>query len=168
MISFSRAATLALFTLSSSAEGAFLAAVLLLQFGELGGDAFQFGCELVDGRLLLGEVAGDDERLGNQVAGPAFVLLLALLVLLDDAVGLGLPAIGGDQVAVVLHGLGPVVHEVLIDVVGVDERLAGVVGEQVFGKRGDHLLRMAAGLERLERRGARLAATRRSGRSCRR
>ena len=91
--------------------------------------------ELVDGRLLLGEVAGDDERLGDEVAGPALVLLLALLVLLDDAVGLGLPAVGGDQVAVVLHGLGPVVHQVLIDVVGVDERLAGVVGEQVFGER---------------------------------
>ena len=73
--------------------------------------------------------------LGDQVAGPALVLLLALLVLLDDAVGLGLPAVGGDQVAVVLHRLGPVVHQVLIDVVGVDERLAGVVGEQAFGQR---------------------------------
>ena len=96
--------------------------------------------------LLLGEVAGDDEGLGHEVAGPALVLLLALLVLLDDAVGLGLPAIGGDQVAVVLHGLGPVVHQVLIDVVVVDERLAGVVGEQVLGQRGDDFLRMAAGL----------------------
>ena len=83
----------------------------------LGGDAFQLGRELVDGRLLLGEVAGDDEGLGDEVAGPALVLLLALLVLLDDAVGLGLPAVGGDQVAVVLHGLSPVVHQVLVDVV---------------------------------------------------
>ena len=66
-------------------EGAFLAAVFFLQFGEAGGDAFQFGGELVDRRLLLGEVAGDDEGLGDQVAGPALVLLLALLVLLDDA-----------------------------------------------------------------------------------
>ena len=109
---------------------------------------------MVDGGLLLGEVAGDDEGLGDQVAGPALVLLLALLVLLDDAVGLGLPAVGGDQVAVVLHRLRPVVHQVLVDVVGVDERLAGVVGEQVFGKRGDDFLGMAAGLEGLERLGA--------------
>ncbi len=49
--------------------------------------------------------------------------------------GLGLPAVGGDQVAVVLHGLGPVVHQVLVDVVGVDQRLVGVVGEQVLGQR---------------------------------
>ena len=103
--------------------------------------------ELVDGRLLLGKVAGDDEGLGHQVAGPALVLFLALLVLLDDAVGLGLPAVGGDQVAVVLHGLGPVVHQVLIDVVLVDERLAGVVGKQVLGQVDDDLLRMAAGLQ---------------------
>ena len=72
------------------------------------------------------------------------------------AIGLGLPAVGGDQVAVVLHRLGPVVHQVLVDVVGVDQRLAGVVGEQVLGQRGDDLLGMAAGLQRLERRGASL------------
>ena len=135
-------------------ERAFLAAVFFLQFGYLGGDAFQLGRELVDGLLLLGEVAGDDEGLGHEVAGPALVLLLALLVLLDDAVGLGLPAVGGDQVAVVLHGLRPVVHQVLIDVVVVDQRLAGVVGKQVFGERGDDFLRVAAGLQRLERLGA--------------
>ena len=127
-------------------EGPFLAAVFFLQLGESGGDAFQLGGELVDGCLLLGEVAGDDEGLGDQVAGPALVLLLALLVRLDDAIGLGLPAIGGDEIAVVLHRLGPVVHEVLVDVVGVDERLVGVVGEQILGKPGDDLLRMAAGL----------------------
>ena len=147
LISFSRAVDIGLVHLVEFGEGAFLAAVFLFQLGHLGGDAFQFGFELVDGRLLLGEVAGDDQGLGHEVAGPALVLLLALLVLLDDAVGLGLPAIGGDQVAVVLHGLGPVVHEVLIDVVFVDERLAGVVGEQVLGERGDDFLGMATGLQ---------------------
>ena len=29
----------------------------------------------------------------------------------------GLPAVGGDQVTIVLHRLGPVVHQVLIDIV---------------------------------------------------
>ena len=67
-------------------ESAVLAAVFLFQLGQAGGDAFQLGCELIDGGLLLGEVAGDDEGLGHEVAGPALVLLLALLVLLDDAV----------------------------------------------------------------------------------
>ena len=147
LISFSRAVTLALFTLSSSEKAPSSPPCSSSSSVRRGGDAFQLGGELVDGRLLLGEVAGDDEGLGHEVAGPALVLLLALLVLLDDAVGLGLPAVGGDEVAVVLHGLGPVVHQVLVDVVGVDERLAGVVGEQVLGQGGDDFLRMAAGLQ---------------------
>ena len=71
-------------------------------------------------------------------------------------VGLGLPAVGGDQVAVVLHGLAPVVHQVLIDIVGVDERLTGVVREQALGQRCDDLLGMAAGLQSFKRLGARL------------
>jgi hypothetical protein len=72
--------------------------VLLLQIGELGADALQLGGELIDGRLFLGEIAGDDQRLGDQVAGPAFVLRLALLVGLDEAAGLGLPsAIPGER-----------------------------------------------------------------------
>ena len=128
--------------------------MLFLQLGQLGGDAFQLGRELVDGLLLLGEVARDDERLGHEVAGPAFVLLLALLVLLDDAVGLGLPAVGGDEIAVVLHRLRPVVQEVLIDVVFVDERLVGVVGQQILGKSGDDFLRMTTDLQLPQRLGA--------------
>ena len=32
------------------------------------------------------------------------------------------PAVGGDEVGVVLHGFGPVVHQVLVDVVGVEQR----------------------------------------------
>ena len=42
----------------------------------------------------------------------------------------------------------------LIDVVFVDERLAGVVGKQVFGEGGDDFLRMAAGFNCSQRLGA--------------
>ena len=36
----------------------------------------------------------------------------------------------GDEVAIVLHGLGPVVHEVLIHIVGVEQRRGLEGGEQ--------------------------------------
>jgi hypothetical protein len=78
LISFRRAVTLALFTLVQRRENPFLAAVFFLQLGQAGGDAFQFGLQLSNGFLLFGEVAGDDERLGDEVAGPALVLLLTL------------------------------------------------------------------------------------------
>ena len=42
----------------------------------------------------------------------------------------------------------------LIDIVVVDERLAGVMGEQVFGKIEDDFLRMESGFQRFERCGA--------------
>lgn len=42
----------------------------------------------------------------------------------------GYPAIGCDEVAIVLHGRGPVVHEVLIDRIRVNKRLALGVGEE--------------------------------------
>ena len=91
-------------------------------------------------------MGGADEGVGDEVAGPALVLLPALFVRNEDAGGLGDPAVGGDQVAIVLHGLRPVCHQVLIDVVGVDERFAGVVGEQALGKLSDDLLGLAVGL----------------------
>jgi hypothetical protein len=93
-----------------------------------------------------GRNGGYDKALRYEVAGPALVPLLALLVLLDDAVGLGLPAVSGNKVAIVLHYLRPIVQEVLIDIVLVDERLICVVDEQVLGKRSDDFLWMAAGL----------------------
>jgi hypothetical protein len=68
-----------------------------------------------------------------------------------DAVGLGLPAVGGDQISIVLHRGGPVVHEVLVDGVLVDQRLAGVVGQQVLGQRDDQVLGVEAGLQTLSR-----------------
>src|SRR6185437_17139918 len=106
-----------------------------------------------DGSLLLRVVPGNDERLGNQVAGPAFVFFLALLVGLDDAIRFGLPAVGGDQIAIVLHSLRPVIHKVLIDVITVDEWLIGIVGEQILGRARDDLFWVAAGLQCSERFG---------------
>ena len=70
---------------------------------------------------------GNDESLWYEVAGPALVFFFALLVFFDHAGGFGFPAIGGDEVTVVLHGASPVVHEVLIYVIFVDECLGGVV-----------------------------------------
>jgi hypothetical protein len=61
-----------------------------------------------NGALLGGEIAGDDER-GRDQVGVGF------------AVDRGLPAVADDHPGVVLHGLGPVVHQVLIDAVGVDQ-----------------------------------------------
>ena len=108
-------------------KGAFLAAVFFLQFGELGLGGFQFGFLFMDGLLFGGKVVIDDAGFGQQVAGPAFVFFLALFVFDQDAAGLGFPAVCGYQIAIVLHGLEPVVHQMLIDRILVDQRLAGVV-----------------------------------------
>ena len=98
-----------------------------------GGDV---GLQFLIGGLLFGKVAGNDECGRNQfslvflLADNKVGLLLGLLgLVLDDQPGLGCsaPAIGGDEVAIVLHGLGPVVHEVLVDVVMVEQ---GRLGER--------------------------------------
>src|SRR5438552_3859548 len=115
-------------------EGTFFAAVFLFQFSYPSGGTFHLGFQIGDGALLLGEVASNDKGLGDEVAGPSLVLLFPLFIFLDHAIGFGLPAIGGDEVPVVLHGCRPVIHEVLIHVVFVDEGLATVVGQQVFGQ----------------------------------
>ena len=66
LISFSRAVTLALVSLSlsfmASASRPFLAAVFLGHFLHLLLDGRELGLQLLDGGLLGGEVAGDDER----------------------------------------------------------------------------------------------------------
>ena len=80
---------------------------------------------------------------------------LAFLVLdLTDLARLGarLPAVGGDEVAVVLHRLGPVVHQVLIDVVGIEQRRGLEGGEQVLGDGFDERLGMAVLGEAFEQR----------------
>ena len=72
--------------------------------------------------------------------------------------GLGDPAVGGDGVGVVLQGLGPLVHEVLVDGVVVDER-AGllVVVQQVFGQGVDEVAGDEADAEGAELGGGGLA-----------
>ena len=141
------AGDLGLVDLVQGTEESVFATVFFLQFGEGGGGGFEVGDGGVDVRLLLGEVAGDDEGLWHEVAGPAFVLGLALLVSLQDAGGLGHPAVGGDEVAIVLHGGGPVICEVLIDGVGIDEQLAFRVMQEVFRKVADDFLGQAVELE---------------------
>jgi hypothetical protein len=59
------------------------------------------------------------------------------------------PAVGRDEIRVVLHGLGPVVHEVLIDVVGVEQRRLAEGGEQVLGDALDQCLGVAVLAEAL-------------------
>ena len=135
----------------------------------------EFGFEGGDGVPLGGEVAGDEERRGNEVGLEAALALLvvvrlgpdefAVLVLdLTDLAGLRalLPAVGGDEVAVVLHGLGPVVHQVLIDVVGVEQRRGLEGGEQVLGDGLDERLGMAVLGEAFEARGRWPSSTSRS------
>ena len=63
-----------------------------------------------------------------------------------------LPAVAGDEVAVVLHRLGPVVHEVLIDVVGIEQRRGLEGGEQILGDGFDERLGMAVLGEAFEQR----------------
>ena len=58
----------------------------------------------------------------------------------------------GDEIAIVLHGLGPVIHEVLIDIVGIEERRGLKGGEQVLGDAGDERLGVAVLGEALELR----------------
>ena len=127
-----------------------LAAMFLFHLGQLGTHPFKLSLQIAKSRLLRGKVAINDELLGNQIAAPPPVFLLPLLVLLDDAGRLGFPAIGGDEVAIVLHGGGPVIHEVLVDIVLVYERLAGVMGEKLFRKFHDDALGMTVNLQPLE------------------
>ena len=107
--------------------------------------ASRLGLQLFDGRLFLGEVAGDDQRLRDQVG----VGLAPILPITLD----GLPAVLHQQVNIVLHRLGPVVHEVLVHVVGVEQRgfLKGL--QQIFGERFDQRLGLVAGLDAFEARG---------------
>jgi len=82
----------ALGDLVQRAEITLFAAVFLFQFGEADGGCFQLGLFGFDECLFLGEVAGDDERFWDQVAGPALVFALALLVGFDDACRFGNPS----------------------------------------------------------------------------
>lgn len=54
------------------------------------------------------------------------------------------PAVGGDQVRVVLHGLDPLVHQVLVHVAGIEQRLQSSRRQQVLRDNIDQLLGMGA------------------------
>ena len=93
-------------------------------------DGRDFGFQLLDGSLLGGEVAGDDQRGGISSALyfclPTVKSGFSLVFLsLSSTMSRGLAASRqpslDDHVKIVLHGLGPVVHEVLIDIVGVEQ-----------------------------------------------
>ena len=57
-----------------------------------------------------------------------------------------------EQVDIVLHGLGPVVHQVLVDIVRVEQRGVGEGFQQVLGQRFDQRLGLAAHVDAFEAR----------------
>ncbi len=77
--------------------------------------------------------------------------------------GRRLPAVAGDQVGVVPHRRRPVVHEVLVDRICIDQRLAAVVLKKSLAERMDELLRLEAWLECLELLCLRIAPCREVG-----
>ena len=112
-------------------EQTFLAAVLFFQFLQLLRERRRFGFERLQRRLLGLEVASNHQRRRDQLglellpAEREVGLLFGLAVLLrHDLTRLRrlLPAVADDHVNVVLHRLGPVRHQVLIYVVGIDQR----------------------------------------------
>ena len=110
----------------------FFAALFLPRFIELLLQRGEFGLTSGDGITLGGKVAGDEQGGRDEVGLEAALALLEVFLLgpdefvllvfdLTDFAGqrAHLPTSIGDEVAVVLHGLGPVVHKVLIDIIGV-------------------------------------------------
>ena len=137
-------------------EEPFFAALFLAGFVELLFDAGEFGFTGGDGIALGGEGAGDEQGGRDEVGLEAALALFKIFLFGPDEFVLfvfhlnDLPRFGacdppriGDQVAIVLHGLRPVVHEVLIDVVGIEERGGLEGGEEVFGDVGDERLGVA-------------------------
>ena len=61
--------------------------------------------------------------------------------------GGGLPAVLDDGVEIVLQGLGPVVHEVLVDGVGVDEGRAFELFKQGLGEFVDERLGLGVAIQ---------------------
>ena len=70
-----------------------------------------------------------------------------------------------DQVNIVLHRLGPVVHEVLIHIVGVEQRGLPKGFQQIFGERFDQRLGMVADRDAFQMRGVGLLPFREQRRS---
>ena len=90
---------------------------------------------------------------GNQVGlelllahGEVGLLLRLLFLVLDDEPGLGglAPAVADEHIDIVLHRLGPVVHEVLVNVVGIEQPGFAEGLQQLFRERFDERLGLAA------------------------
>ena len=146
-------------------EQPFLAALFLARFVELLLDAGGVGVQGGDRIALGGEVAGNEQRGGHEVGLEAAFALFEIFFLRPDEfvllvfhlndlarLGASLPARIGDEVAIVLHDFSPVVHEVLIDIVGVEQGRGLEGGEQVFCDGSDERLGMAVFGEALEQR----------------
>jgi hypothetical protein len=136
-------------------------------FVELLLDAGEFGFEGGDGIPLGSEIAGNENGGRHEVGLETALALFEVVRLgpdnftflvfdLTDFAGLRarFPPSIGDEVAIVLHGLGPVLHEVLIDVIGVEQRRGLEGGEQILGDGFDERLGMAVLGEALEQRRA--------------
>ena len=103
---------------------AFVTTVLFGQFGNwLALTVSSYPCRSFSSVYSL--ASGNDVGPGDQVAGPAFVLHLALplsaLDLLQYPVSFGYPAIGGNEVTFVLHSFRSVADKVLVNIVGIDQ-----------------------------------------------
>jgi hypothetical protein len=137
-------------------EQSFLAAVFLPRFIELLLERGEFGLTGGDGIPLGTKITGDEQGGGNKVGLKAALAFLEIFLLGPDQFAFlifDLPNLAGqgtcqppgitDEVAIVLHGLGQVVHEVLIDDVGVKQRCGLEGGQQLFGDTFDERLGMA-------------------------
>ncbi|KAF5035100.1 hypothetical protein DSECCO2_589140 [anaerobic digester metagenome] len=131
--------------------------MLLDELLEFAGGGLLPGSEVVDGRLLSGEVAADDQGRRDQVHlilpptdDQIRRLLDLLLLILDDPAGLRPcdPPLGGDEIDVVLHPPGPVIHQALVGVVLIQQWQAGEPHDHILRERTNDLPRFCAGIER--------------------
>ena len=119
-------------------EQALLAAVLLVQFLDRAGGILGCDFKLFQRRLLLCKVPGDDERWRDQFGLQLFftdrqIRLFGELAFtvpheFADLPRSG-PAVLREHMNVVLHDLGPIGHEMLIDGIVVDESDLGEAEE---------------------------------------
>ena len=102
-------------------------------FAKVGGD-FGAGGESGGFAHAVGEEGAGEERGRHEVAGE----VLECEVLLAGRLGGGGPALAGDKVGIVLHGLGPVGEKDLVEGVGVEDSAArgGALNPARGGARG--------------------------------
>ena len=91
------------------------------------GDGFFTDLQLFN-RFFIGlKKTVDHQGLGHQVA-----VKDDLLFAFVDVAQFGLPAIGGYDVSIVLHGFVPVGHQVLVYIVFIDQVFSGITFKQIF------------------------------------